>query len=31
MFALLDLNDEVHIEQMMAIDDSLERVAANDD
>ncbi|KAK9199440.1 hypothetical protein WN944_014631 [Citrus x changshan-huyou] len=28
-FALLDLNDEVHIEQVTAIEDSLERMPAN--
>ncbi|KAK9230263.1 hypothetical protein WN944_023230 [Citrus x changshan-huyou] len=30
-FALSDLNDEVHIEQVTAIEDSLEMMAANDD
>ena len=30
-FALPNLNDEVHIEQMTAIKDSLEMMAANDD
>ncbi|KAK9225451.1 hypothetical protein WN943_010493 [Citrus x changshan-huyou] len=30
-FALPNLNDEVHIEQMTAIEDSLEIMAANDD
>ena len=28
-FALFDLNDEVHIEQVTAIEDSLERMPAN--
>ncbi|KAK9218837.1 hypothetical protein WN943_007475 [Citrus x changshan-huyou] len=30
-FALPDLNDEVHIEQVTTVEDSLEMMAANDD